>query len=99
MQEYYDTYGLIKFGKCMYCLKDLDGLSEKDTAEHFATWCKVMPDHLMLAAEEQWEYTEKLIEAGWYSSKAKGLKPPAILGDGRPGRENRKRKSRRIKQI
>ena len=47
MQDYYGTYGLIKKGKCMYCLKGLNEQDEEETADHFGVWCKVMPGYLM----------------------------------------------------
>ena len=98
MQDYYDTYGLIKKGKCMYCLKelDVDDDDEEETADHFGYWCKVMPGYLKSRARLQWAYVEKQAEVGWFGKKGEGFKPPLLLeDDARPGRDKKKPRLRR----
>ena len=94
MQDYYVSNGLIKLGKCMYCLEELDEENQEETAEHFAIWCEVMPGHLKREARLQWNYVEKLERAGWYE-KGLGLNPPSLLVDALPGDEKKARKKRK----
>ena len=89
MQDYYISNGLIKLGKCMYCLGELGERDQEETAYHFAYWCEVMPGHLKREARLQWNYVEKLAKAGWYE-KGIGFKPPSLLVDATPGRERKK---------
>ena len=93
MQDYYDSNGLIKRGKCMYCLKQLNKKDREGTADHFGYWCEVMPSHLKGEARLQWNYVEKLARVGWYE-EGLGFKPPSLLVDALPGREKRKKKKR-----
>ena len=95
MQKYYDTYGLIKQGKCMYCLGELNEEDEEETAYHFGYWCEVMPGYLMSRAKSQWNYVEKQTEAGWFGKKGEGFRPPSLLEDARPGREKKKPRLKR----
>ena len=92
MQDYYDSNSLIKRGKCMYCLENLDEGDQEETAYHFAWWCEVMPAHLKREARSQWEYVEKLTLAGWYGKKGKGFRPPSLYQDALPGRQSRLRR-------
>lgn len=96
MQEYYDLYGLIKKGKCMYCLKELDEDDEEETAEHFIDSCIVIPKRVMKSVDEQWEYVQKQMQAGWFTAKAEGFRPPKLLEDGRPGREEGQKRQKRM---
>ena len=95
MQDYYDSNGLIKRGKCMFCLDELDVKNQEETADHFAYWCEVMPGHLKREARLQWKYVEKLTQAGWYE-KGLGFKPPSLLVDALPGREKRKKRGKPV---
>ena len=93
MEEYYILNGLIKLGKCMYCLEDLDVANMEETAEHFGVWCEVMPGCLKREARLQWAYVEKLIKAGWYDEGVDyNLNPPSILEDARPGFSKKKKR-------
>ena len=96
MQDYYDSNGLVKRGKCMYCLTELDKRDEEETADHFGAWCEVTPGHLKREARLQWNYVEKLTQAGWYGKKGVGLKPPSLLVDALPGREKRKKRGKPV---
>ena len=91
MQDYYVSNGLIKRGKCMYCLDELGEENQEETAMHFARWCEVMPDHLKREARLQWNYVEKLDKAGWYE-EGLGLDPPSLLVDTLPGRVKKKKR-------
>lgn len=93
MEDYYILNGLIKLGKCMYCLEDLDEEKQEETAEHFGVWCEVMPGYLKREARLQWEYVEKLIKAGWYE-EGLNLNPPSMLMDARPGHKRKKKRKR-----
>ena len=77
----------------MYCLGELDEDNQEGTADHFAYWCEVMPNHLMREARLQWNYVEKLTQAGWYE-KGVGFNPPSLFVDALPGREKRKRRKK-----
>ena len=78
----------------MYCLEELNEENQEETAEHFATWCAVMPSHLKREARLQWNYVKKLVKAGWYE-EGLGLNPPSLLDDALPGDEKKKRKKRK----
>ena len=95
MQDYYVSNGLIKLGKCMYCLEELNEDNQEETAEHFGTWCEVMPGHLKREARLQWNYVKKLVKAGWYE-EGLGLSPPSLLVDALPGKEKRKKRKRPV---
>ena len=95
MQDYYDSNGLIKRGKCMYCLKELGEKDRERTADHFAYWCEVMPGHLKREARLQWDYVEKLTQAGWYEEGV-GFNPPSLLVGALPGKEKRKRRKKLV---
>ena len=91
MQYFYDSNGLIRFDRCMYCLEKVDERKRERTANHFVYWCKVMPKRMKLEAGEQWEYSKKLREAGKGESLI-GVEPPSLLVDAEPGREGGKRR-------
>ena len=75
----------------MYCLERLNKENQQETARHFAIWCEVMPGHLKREARLQWNYVEKLVEAGWYE-EGLGLIPPSLFEDAMPGRPKRKKR-------
>ena len=96
MQDYYDSNGLIKLGKCMFCLVELDRKNQEETADHFGVWCEVMPGHLKREVRLQWNYVEKLTQAGWFGKEGQGLNPPSLLVDALPEREKRKRRKKLV---
>ena len=96
MQDYYDSNGLIKLGKCMYCLQQLNKKDEEETADHFGYWCEVMPSHIKREARLQWNYVEKLAKAGWFGKEGQGLNPPSLLVDALPGKEKRSKRGKPV---
>lgn len=90
MQEYYDLYGLIKKGKCMYCLQELDEDDEEETVEHFIDNCIVIPNRVMNRGSI---YKNKCKQDG-LRARQKGFRPPKLLEDGRPGIEEGKKETK-----